>query len=173
MRAGGVLLSLLIVAAIIFYVSFGMGPHNGYVGQVAKSGGEARKEAQQVSGRDADNTPVMDQIKMDPVEVGGEFRRLKVTSITPGSPWETAYGLQVGDEITKIGDMGVRDNNDAKLAEALVWESYQKNQSLTVERAGETTTLVPKTPLSTYHPDLFGKPSTPAAGGGGTAVPTH
>jgi hypothetical protein len=175
MRAGIGLLSLLVVAAIIFYVAFG-GKQGGYVGTVMKAGKEGQEQSSQISGRTDDGTPIQDTIKLDEVDVGGEFRRLKVISIIPGTPMDTAYGLLPNDEITKVGGMGVRDNNDAGLAKALVYEAYQRNEPLTIMRKDVEMTLTPNTSLTKMHPNLFGKPGAtvdPNAVSTPQAVPSH
>jgi S1-C subfamily serine protease len=54
---------------------------------------------------------------------------------------ETYYGLKRNDTITEINGMPVRDQNDGELAVALAQEAYQRQQSLTVVRDGETLVL--------------------------------
>ena len=170
--AGFGLLGLLIVAGIIFWISYGpMGKNapNGYVGQVQKSGQEARDEANQISGHDDNGVPVSESIKTDEVDVGGQFRRIKVVSVVPGGPFDTAFKLQPNDEISEIAGLPVNMNNDYGLAQAQLYESVARNQPLTVLRNGQKMTVTPDTALSKYHPDLFGKPGTT----GGVAVPSH
>lgn len=178
MRAGIGLLSLLVVAAIIFYVSFG-GKQGGVVGTEMKAGKDAREQASQISGRTEDGTPIEQTIKLKEVDVGGEFRRVSVVSIVPQTPMDTAYGLMAGDEITHVGAWGVRDNNDYELAAAKVYEAYGRNETLTILRNGQEMTLTPNTPMTRDHPNLFGKPgvavdpnSLPAVPQG-QAVPSH
>jgi C-terminal processing protease CtpA/Prc len=74
---------------------------------------------------------------------------------------ETVYGLKAGDEITRVGDMGVADNSSYDLAVSLIQEAYQNNATLTVLRNGEQMTL---TPTSSPMSRLIGvpKPPTPA-----------
>jgi len=165
MRAGIGLLSLLIGVAIILYISIGTKSHPGYDATVLEKGKKASQEASQISGRTADNVPIADTIQLDEVDAGGQFRRLKVLSITPDTPMETMYKLKVGDEITRVGDLGVSDNNDAGLGKALVYDAYRQNQNLVVIRDGQEMTLKPTgSPLSE-----LGKPNAPQS----QTIPTH
>jgi hypothetical protein len=167
MRAGVGLLSLLIVAAICMYLTFGTKSHPGYDATVMEQGKKAREEANQVSGRTADSVPIMNTFQMEEVDSGGQFKRVKVVSIDPGTPMETVYGLKAGDEITRVGDMGVADNNDYGLAVATIQEAYQRNEPLTVLRNGEHMTL---TPTSSPISKLLGIPkATPPASQPATA----
>jgi hypothetical protein len=162
MRAGIGLLSLLIVAALVFYLTFGTKAHPGYDATVLEKGKVAREQASQISGRTDDGTPITDTITMEEVDQGGQFRRLKVTSIMPGTPMETVYGLKVGDEIIKADDMGVADNNDPGLGKTLVATSYQHNKPIVVLRNDQEMTLVPKdSPMNklTGQPLIPGLPS--------------
>jgi hypothetical protein len=161
MRAGVGLLSILIVAAICMYITFGTKSHPGYDATVMEKGKQAREEANQLSGRTADSVPIMNTFHMEEVDSGGQFKRVKVVSIDPGTPMETVYGLKAGDEITRVGDMGVADNSSYDLAVSLIQEAYQNNATLTVLRNGEQMTL---TPTSSPMSRLIGvpKPPTPA-----------
>lgn len=167
--AGFGLLGLLVVAAIIFWISFGPlggGAKNGYVGTVLTKGKEGRDQASQISGHDETGVPVSESIKVDEVDVDGHFRRIKVLSVVPGGPFDTAYKLKVGDEVSEIGGLGVDMNDDFKLAEARLYESIQRVEPLTVVRQGQKLTLTPDTALTQLNPGLFGK-------AGSSAVPSH
>jgi hypothetical protein len=169
--AGFGLLGLLIVAAIIFWISYGpMGKNapNGYVGQVQKTGQEARDEVNQISGHNDDGTPIADSIKLEPVnDSDGHLRRLKVISVVPGSLVDQGYHLQAGDEITQAGDYDVQTNGDD--TGTFIIAQMQNNRAVTFRRNGQTMTTAPDTTLTRKHPDLFGKPGTT----GGAAVPSH
>ena len=178
MRLGFGLLSLLIGVAILFYISFG-GEHGGEMGVTLQANKNATEQGNQIAGRSMDGTPIEGTIQLDEVDAGGEFRRLKVLSITPGTPMDTAYGLKPGDEITRVGDLGVRDNNDAGLAKTLVYGAYQNNQPLGILRNGEEMTLTPDSPLTKFHPNLFGKPgavvnpNSASPLSSGQSIPSH
>ncbi len=168
--AGFGLLGLLVVAGIVFWISFGPlggGAKTGYVGTVLTKGKEAREQAGQISGHDENGVPVSESIKVDPVEIDGHFRRLKVVSVVPGGPFDTAFKLKAGDEVSEIGGLGVDMNDDFGLAQARLFESIQRVEPVTVIRDGRKLTLAPETALSDFHPEMFGKPTpTPA-------VPSH
>ena len=165
MRAGFGLLSLLLAAAIIFYVSFG-GKNGGVDGAALKENQELREQGTQIAGQDQNGVPVSESIKLDEVDVDGHLRRLKVVSVVPGGPFATAYGLQPNDEITEIGGLDVGMNDDGGLAKTLVYGAYQENKPLTIVRAGEKKEITPNTPMSHFHAEDFGKPNVPA-------IPTH
>jgi S1-C subfamily serine protease len=143
------------------YLTFGTKSHPGYDATVMEQGNKAREEANQVSGRTADSVPIANTIHTEEVDSGGQFKRVKVDSIDAGTPMETVYGLKAGDEITRIGDMGVADNNDYGLAVAELDEAYQRNETLTILRNGEQMVL---TPSSSPISKLLGvtKPPAPA-----------
>ena len=169
MKAGFGLLSLLIVAAIIFWVSFGpMGKNapNGVEGQALQKGQEAREAVNAVGGKDESGVPVDESIVTDEIDVDGQFRRIKVVSVVPGGAFATAYGLQANDEITENNGMKVSDNNDYGLAKAQLVDAYSHAWPLTVVRAGQTIKLTPVTGMTKLHPEDFGKP-------GSQAVPSH
>ena len=166
MRAGIGLLSILIVAAVIFYAEFG-GSNGGSAGSALKADKTMRQETAQISGHDENGVPVSESIKVEPVENDGHLRRLKIVSVVPGGPFDAAFGLRANDEVSEIGGLGVDMNDDFKLAEAQLFESIQRSQSLTVVRAGQKLTIEPKTALSNLHPEMFGKSP------GGVTIPMH
>ncbi len=177
MRYGFGLLSLLIGVAILFYISFG-GEHGGEVGVTMQAQKDMTVQGNQIAGRAQDGSPIESTIQLDEVDSGGSFRRLKVVSIMPGTPMDTAYGLKPGDEITRVGGLGIADNNDAGLAKTLVYSAYQDNQPIVILRNDQEITLTPDSPLTHYHPNLFGKPgavvnSNSPTVSSGQAIPTH
>ena len=166
--AGFGLLGLLVVAAIIFWISYGPvgGAKNGYVGTVLEKGRDARQQADQISGHDENGVPASESIKLTPVTDGeGHVRRFKVVSVVPGGPFATAYGLQANDEITEADGLSVRDNEG--MGDSLVFSGLQENRPLVIVRSGQKMTLTPDSPLTKFHPDLFAKP------GSSSAIPTH
>jgi hypothetical protein len=152
-----------VVVGIILMVAFS-GPHGGYVPTVINAGNSGQQQASQIAGRDDSGTPVGDTIALEEQDsTDGHLRGLSVKTVLPTSPMVTAYGLQAGDEIIEIGGLSIRDS-DPELAKAQVYESYARNQSLTVLRAGQQLTINPDTALTTAHPNLFGKPGTTVTG---------
>lgn len=159
MRAGIGLLSILIAAGLIFWLSFGPtgnGNKNGYEGKVLEEGRKARDAANQVAGKDADGVPAAESIKLDDVNVDGHLKRIKVVSVVAGGPFDSAYGIKAGDEITEVGGLDVAMNDNGGLAQAMVIEAYARNQPLTVRRGEQKVTLTPKSALTNLHPELFG-----------------
>jgi len=83
-------------------------------------------------------------IVLDDDVKGSQFRGLIVKSVTPGGPMQTDFGLMNGDEITAIGGMRLRDNNDAELSRAQLFEAKMRRQPLTVMRNGTEIQLTPR-----------------------------
>jgi S1-C subfamily serine protease len=75
---------------------------------------------------------------------GGQFRGLLVKKVTPGGSMQKDFGLMTGDEITAIGGMRLRDNNDAELSRAQLFEAKMRRQPLTVMRNGAELQLTPR-----------------------------
>jgi hypothetical protein len=156
MRAGIGLLSILVVAAIIFYISFG-GKNGGYEGQVLKQGKTAGDEAAQISGQEHPE----DSLSFDDDMAGNEFRGLKVTAVTPGGVMDKAYGIKAGDLIVQANQLDLR-GSDGGMARAMVTEGFSRNQNLVVKRGDLELTLKPVgTALTKDRPDLF------------KSIPTH
>ena len=158
MRAGLGLLSLLIVAAIIFYVAFG-GKSGGVVGTDLKAGKEARDQVNQLGGKDENGMKADDSIVMEEIMSGSELRRLKVVSVVPGGPMEAAYHLMPNDEIIQANQLELR-GMDPSLAKTWVITGYSSNQPLIISRNGQEMTLTPDTAITKMHPNEFGKPGT-------------
>jgi len=108
---------------------------------VAHQGQAAQKEAEQLSGRDTDGTPVAQTFSLEAQSPNGKLKSLLVTSIVPGSPMERWYGLKKDDQITEIGPLTVEGYNDGDTAIAEAQEAYQKKQPLVVIRGGQQLTL--------------------------------
>lgn len=163
MRAGIGLVSLLMVVGIILMVAFS-GPHGGYVPTVLNAGNSGQQQANQISGHDENGIPVSETIALEEQDSSdGHLRGLTVKTILPTSPMVSSYGLTAGDVITEIGGLSIRDS-DPELAKAQVYESYMRNQSLTVLRNGQQLTINPDTALTTAHPGYFPKPGTTVTG---------
>lgn len=107
----------------------------------AKQGEAARQDAQQISGRDNDGTPVAQTFALEAQSPSGKLKSLLVTSIDPGSAMERYYGLQKGDQITSIGELTVDAFNDGDTAIAMAQQAYQEKKALVVIRDGKEMTL--------------------------------
>lgn len=177
MRAGIGLLTLLIGAAIIFYVAFG-GKDGGVVGTDLKAGKIAQDQVNQMGGKDENGMKAEDSIVMNEIMSGSELRRLSVVSLVPGGPMESAYGLMAGDEIVQANQLELR-GMDPGLAKSWVITGYASNQPLMILRNGQPMTLNPNTAITKYHPKDFAKPGTVVDPNSvpkiptGQAVPSH
>lgn len=126
-----------LVAAVIV-----MNTYLSHTQVVLKAGGDAREQAEQIAGIDTNaGGRVSDNVKLESYAVGGKLRGLKVISITPGSSYQTHYGIQPNDIITRIGPQTVRDIDDGGMAIALAYEAYQRQWDLEVQRGNQTLTL--------------------------------
>lgn len=170
MRAGIGILSILIVIAIILYVSFS-GPHGGYVPAVINAGNSANQQAAQLAGKDQSDVRAQDSIALEPDMPASKLHGLIVKNILPNGPMETVYGLKIGDEITGTAQLSFKGDSDPELDKDLVYEAYGRNQALIITRNGQELTLNPNSPLTAAHPNLFAAPG--AQPGGGVNVPTH
>ena len=137
---GGLLVTIGVIVLILNYAIL---PYNK---TVIDKGQNAREQAEQIAGV-KDGMRAMDSIKLEPQSnSSGRPVSLLVTNITAGGPMETYYGLKRNDTITEINGMPVRDENDGELAVALAQEAYQRQQSLTVVRDGQTLVLPQQKP---------------------------
>jgi hypothetical protein len=118
----------------------------------AQQGQVIRKDAEQISGRDADGTPVADTMSLEAHSTNGKLDSLWVKDIAIGGAMQRYYGLQKDDQIVEIGEMAVKDcNNDGDLAISLAQQAYQEKKPLVVMRNGQ-------------HVALAGQPVVPGVG---------
>lgn len=113
---------------------------------VAQRGQEARKEAEQLAGREADGTAVADHMSLEGHSTNGKLDSILVKDITVGGAMQKYYGLQKDDQIIEVGPIAVKDNNDPDLAIALVQQAYQQKQQLVVMRDGQRVVLAGDAP---------------------------
>ena len=106
----------------------------------AQRGQEARKEAEQIAGREPDGTAVVDPKSLEGHFTNGKLDSIRVKEVAVGA-MQRYYGWQKDDQIVEVGPMGVKDNNDADLAIALIQQAYQQKQQLVVMRDGQRLTL--------------------------------
>jgi len=172
MRAGIGLLSILIVVAIILFVSFS-GPGGGYVTTVVTKGQSAQSQAQQLSGRDDNGMTAEQSIMLEENSAGGRLHGLVVKAIMPMGPMAVTYGLVKGDEITEVGPMRMRDEQNADLMKSLAFEAYQRNWPLVIIRNGQELKLSPNSALTAAHPNYFPAPGVTPTGNNppGAAAP--
>jgi C-terminal processing protease CtpA/Prc len=150
--AFGLLGLLVTIGVIVLILNFAILPYNK---AVIDKGQNAREQAEQMAGV-KDGMRAMDSFKVEPQNnSSGKTVSLLVTSVTAGGPMESYYGLKRNDTITAINGMPVRDQNDGEMAVAMAQEAYQRQQTLTVVRDGETLVLPQQNQAAT--------PAAPAA----------
>ncbi len=135
---------------------------------MVKQGQSGQSQAGQLAGHDENGMTAQASIVLEEDSSSGKLKGLVVKNIVPTGPMATAFGLQVGDEIVEVWGQKVRDALDVELAKDQVYESYNRNMPLVILRNGQELTLTPDSPLTTAHPNLFGKPGATAQ-----PVPTH
>ncbi len=139
MRAGVGLVGLLVAVGLMMYL-FAQTQI-----PIAKEGKEAQDSVRQTSGHGDDGESAESSFTTDADYGGGgaKLKALVVTNVTTGGAMQTYYGLLPGDRIVGVNGSKVNDvsNGDDGLAKALVAEAFQKRQTLTVDRAGQSVTL--------------------------------
>ena len=151
MRMAFGLVSLLVTLAIILLL------FRTYSAPMLKQGKSATEDARQLAGRDENNAPVTDAIKLDSQDRNGQMYGAVVTDVTPGSAIEMKYGLHKGDVIVELGQLAVRGNmSSADEAKDYLLHAYQRSEPLVVMRGKNRLTL----PLA---PGQQPEPSEPTA----------
>lgn len=140
---GGILVTLLVVVMLL---SAKGGPGD-YMVTTLKKGQDARVEAQQLAGQDADGVKASESITLDAAGTGSRTTALVVSGLMTGGPMQMHFGLATGDKIVEVGPLRVRDVDDPELAKALVLEAYQRKQELVIDRAGAKFKLPGLIPL--------------------------
>jgi len=153
---------MLIVIGVIVWI---MGAPGGELDQ-AKSAIDARNKVdpqiKQWSGKAADGTPAKDSATLQAqTDSSGKLRGLLVADIVPGGAYEQHFGLKQYDLIVQVGPMDLR-TQDEGMAEALMLESFTRNQEIVVIR-GNTKLTLPQTPANSA--------GTPAAASTGQPAP--
>jgi hypothetical protein len=130
------LLALLLGVGLMFYLMFGAGG-KGSAGQALEAQQQAQSVGNQLSGKDESGKLVTQSIKF---EAG--LKGIAVSEVTPGSPFDTLYGLKAGDVITEIGPLDAKTQAaDNSTADAFLRTAYAQAQTLTVQRDGQRLTL--------------------------------
>lgn len=131
------LVALMVTMFIVIYL---WSTHTQEVVKVSKP---AQQKAQQWSGRDESGMRASDSVKLEPEERGGKLRSFVVTDVIPGGPMDVYYGLKVGDKITHTGGNHV-SLFDTDMSRLQVFEGYQRQWEIKVQRDGEELTLPAK-----------------------------
>jgi hypothetical protein len=157
MRAAFGLVSLLVCALIILWV------YSQYTVQVASSGTAAREQAEQIAGVDSSlGGRTSDHIGFDAYYQGSKLQSMQVKRITPGSSFQTYYGLQANDYIDQIGPQSVKDVGDAEMAKALAIEAYQRKWDLGIWRNGKHFMLPEQKAIAAPAAAISAVPGLPA-----------
>lgn len=137
MRMAFGLVSLLVTVGIIVWIFAEM--NSG----ISKPARQAQDQARQMAGRDETGERATASLTLDLHDRGGKTDGVIVTAITPGSALQQQYGLQVGDVITRAGDMPFGDPfvTDVETADAMLLEAYKGNRPLQVVREGQSIEL--------------------------------
>jgi hypothetical protein len=136
MRMAFGLVSLLVTLFIILML------FKTYEAPMLKKGKSATDDARQLAGRDEDNAPVTDAVKLEAQDRNGKMEGALVASITPGSTLQKKYGLQSGDVILELGQLSVRGNiSSADEARDFLLSAYQRNEPVVVMRGSQKLTL--------------------------------
>lgn len=147
MRMAFGLVSVLIAVAIVIYLMVGKGGPGsgglGYVHTVAREGNSAKEEIREIAGQTADGKQaVSETITFSIGHRGGKYDHILIEAVQPGGEMERRFGLQVADQIIRIGPLDVRDNISSEDdARAFLIDAYQRGQSIVVRRHGREITL--------------------------------
>ena len=137
------LVSLLVVLGIMMII------FKTFEAPSLEQGKKAEDQAEQISGRDASGVPAFKSYTGEEADIGGHFHGIKIDTLSPGGPMETAYGLKAGDVVVKIGDLDVTTLGDYSSGKGQLDQAFQMAAPLTVERDGATTVLPCKGPMGT------------------------
>lgn len=136
--AGFGLLALLVCVGIIVWVFAAV-----EIPKV-KAGKAAQERVKPIMGYGKDDVPATESFASEGMHRNSRFSALKVTSVTPGGAMDTYYGLLVSDEIVAVGGTSIDAlaNGDEEMAKAVVVsEGFQRQQPITVRRAGQRVEL--------------------------------
>lgn len=159
MRAAFGLAGLLVVVGIIVVVWATTGGPTRPIEQSQP----AREEALRLSGQQAtgpglvDRRRVTDTYQLEAAERNGRFEGLRITRMDADSAMADHFGLREGDVIVAVGPLNLSDY-DRDMAEALVAESYQRRQDLSIVRNGMRLQLPQAGAPATQQPDAAPQP---------------
>ena len=144
MRAVFGLVGILVVVGVIVWI---LGAPGGYLDKTQadiKAGNKAKQQVNVIAGNSPDGEyPFRKTVTLDLATSGGKTQGLLITSVNPSGPAATYYGLQKGDVVIDLGQMGQVKNQTWSAEEALDWldDAYRKQQQLIVVRNGQSITL--------------------------------
>lgn len=144
MRAAFGLVGLLVVVGVIVWL---LGSKGGMLDKAQadiKAGENAKSQINVLAGNSADGQmKFSESVTIDLATSGAKTQGLLVTSVNGAGPAHTYYGLQKGDVVIDLGQMGKVAGQTWSADEALVWldDAYRKQQQIVVVRNGQTITL--------------------------------
>jgi hypothetical protein len=144
MRAAFGLVGILVVVGVIVWL---MGSKGGMLDKTRadlQAGERAKQQINVIAGNSADGQiKFRDSITIDLATSGGKTQGLLVTSINTAGPAYTYFGLQKGDVVIDLGQMGKVAGQTWSADEALDWldDAYRKQQHIVVVRSGQNITL--------------------------------
>jgi hypothetical protein len=163
MRAVFGLVGILVVVGVIVWL---LGAPGGYLDKTQadiKAGNKAKQQVNVIAGNSADGEyPFRKTVTLDLATSGGKTQGLLITSVNPAGPAATYYGLQKGDVVIDLGQMGPVKNQTWSAEEALDWldDAYRKQQRIIIIRNGQSITL-PQTPAAPANSNANSSNSNP------------
>jgi hypothetical protein len=141
MRAAFGLVSLLVAMGIIAWM-WG----KGYGTSAVTDPGVQHRiaDARQFSGRGREDEMPFDQsLRVETQQRDGKTSSVLVLAVVTGGPADAVYGLKVGDAITDIGELSVRDQvqSDQDAMAYLLQFGYERSAPLKIVRNGQKMTL--------------------------------
>ena len=135
MRAMFSLVALLVGVAILITV------FANHAATVSKSGNQAKEQARDLSGHDANGKPAIESITVDAEYVAGQLKGIVIMEIEPGGAMERKFRLMKNDKIRQIGPLVIEGSGSFDTAKAFLQQAFQNAQPLTVIRNNQEITL--------------------------------
>ncbi len=135
--AGIGLISILLAAGVIFYLTWG-GPGNaGSVRPALEAKRDAEELTNTISGRDSNKVPVTESITYETTPKG-----IVVKSVIPGGALDVKYGLKPGDIIVELGPLPLEQwTSSDGAAKDFMMAAYGRPDAWVVRRGSQKLTL--------------------------------
>jgi C-terminal processing protease CtpA/Prc len=168
MRAGLGLVGLLIcIGVIVWIMHSAILPHTEATLAAKK---KAEDTINPIAGYSRDGSmKFSDSLQIETETKGGKIAAIDVTSVLPGGPADTDYGLKENDVIIEIGELSVKDNiqTDSDAMNQIVQFGYERSAPLVIMRDGNKMTL---TAHGAPKPAGQAQAKKPNASGGGDPI---
>ena len=133
---------LLVTVGVIIWIMAAPGGELDHAKSAIDVRNKVQPELNRIGGKGEDGTPAEKSATFegqnDPQS--GKFRGLLVADVLPAGAFEKHFGLKQYDLIIQAGPIDLR-TQDEGMAKALVVESFQRGQELTVIRGNDKLTL--------------------------------